>query len=155
MKIDHLETITLRFEYDEGFTYAGGTCTARVTTLVLVHTDTGEVGIGSAYSHPGLLSLIIQSQLEPLLVGEDPTHVEELWEKMYRITRWYGRKGVAMSAIGALDTAFWDLRGKSSGKPVWSLLGGEDSSVRRGHPRVANGHSAEENHVSSTSRPLL
>ena len=53
MKIDRLETIHLCFEYDEGFTYAGGTCSARVTTLVLVHTDTGAVGIGSGYSHPG------------------------------------------------------------------------------------------------------
>jgi D-galactarolactone cycloisomerase len=44
---------------------------------------------------------------------------------MYRLTRWYGRKGAAMSAIGAIDTACWDLRGKSLGQPVWKLLGGE------------------------------
>lgn len=125
MKIDHLETITLRFEYADGFRYAGGQCTARVTSLVLVHTDSGAVGIGAAYSHPGLVHLIVQDQLAPLLVGDDPTDVETLWQKMYRITRWYGRKGVAMSAIGAIDTACWDLRGKSLGKPVWELLGGQ------------------------------
>jgi D-galactarolactone cycloisomerase len=43
---------------------------------------------------------------------------------MYKLTRWYGRKGAALSAIGALDTAFWDLRGKSQGKSIWQLLGG-------------------------------
>ena len=125
MKIDRLETINLRFEYDEGFTYAGGTCTARVTTLVLVHTDDSQVGIGSVYTHPGLAYLIVHGQLEPMLIGRDPTEVESLWTEMYRLTRWYGRKGVAMSTLGALDTAFWDLRGKSLAKPVWQLLGGE------------------------------
>jgi L-alanine-DL-glutamate epimerase-like enolase superfamily enzyme len=134
MKIDRLETINLRFEYEDGFTYAGGKCTARMTTLVLVHTDTGQVGVGSAYSHPGLLYLIIQQQLQPLLVGEDPTDVARLWKKMYQITRWYGRKGAAMSALGALDTAFWDLRGISLGKPVWELLGSE----RRSCPAYAS-----------------
>ena len=128
MKIDRLETIHLCFEYDEGFTYAGGTCSARVTTLVLVHTDTGAVGIGSGYSHPGLMELVLQHQLAPFLQGEDPTQVEALWEKMYRITRWYGRKGAAMTAIGALDTALWDLRGQAAGQPVWRLLGGQRST---------------------------
>lgn len=126
MKIERLETINLLFDYEQGFTYAGGTCTGRLTSLVIVHTDTHHIGIGSAYSHPGIVHLIVQGQLEPLLKGEDPTNVEALWEKMYRITRWYGRKGAAMSALGALDTAFWDLRGKALGKPVWSLMGGDN-----------------------------
>lgn len=125
MKIDRIETINLRFEYADGFTYAGGKCTGRLTTLVLVHCDNGQVGIGSAYSHPALVYLIVQHQLAPLLVGEDPTDVEKLWDLMYRITRWYGRKGAAMSALGAVDTACWDLRGKALDTPVWKLLGGD------------------------------
>src|SRR5256714_399512 len=47
---------------------------------------------------------------------------------MYGLTRWYGRKGAAMTALGALDMAFWDLRGQALGKPVWKLLGGERPS---------------------------
>ena len=86
---------------------------------------TGAVGIGSGYSHPGLMELVLQLQLAPFLQGEDPTQVEALWEKMYRITRWYGRKGAAMTAVGALDTALWDLRGQAAGQPVWRLLGGQ------------------------------
>jgi len=69
--------------------------------------------------------LIIEGQLAPLLHGEDPTEVERLWQLMYQVTRWYGRKGAAMSAIGALDVAFWDLRGRVQGQPVWSLFGGD------------------------------
>lgn len=126
MKIDHIETIHLRFEYADGFMYAGGKCTARLTSLVLVHTDDGQVGIGTAYSHPGIVELVAQRQLAPLLVGEDPTDVERLWDKMYRITRWYGRKGGAMSALGAIDTACWDLRGKGLGKPLWQIFGGSE-----------------------------
>lgn len=124
MKIARVESCCLRFEYADGFTYAGGKCSARVTSLVRVHADNGLVGIGSAYSHPGMVQLTVDHQLAPLLVGLDSTDVEGLWERMYRITRWYGRKGAAMSALGAIDMALWDLRGKHLGKPVWELLGG-------------------------------
>ena len=130
MKIDHIECINLRFEYPEGggFRYSAGICTARVTTLVLVHTNTGHTGIGSCYTHPGLARLVIQHQLAPLLIGRDPREVEDLWQMMYGLTLWYGRKGAALSALGALDGAFWDLRGKSLDEPVWRLLGGEGST---------------------------
>ena len=124
MKITDIESLALRFEYDEGFRYAGGRCTARVTNLVRVHTDTGAVGLGAAYSHPGLVHLVIQDQLAPMLLNRDPTRVEELWDFMYRLTRWYGRKGAALSALGALDTAFWDLRAQAASQPLWRLLGG-------------------------------
>ena len=60
-----------------------------------------------------------------MLVGEDPTEVEALWEKMYALTRWYGRKGAALSALGGVDMALWDLRGQAKGRPVWALLGGD------------------------------
>lgn len=55
MKNDRLETIHLRFACapDRRFPCAGGVCDARVIPLVLVHTDTGPVGIGSGYTHPG------------------------------------------------------------------------------------------------------
>lgn len=127
MKIEHIEAINLFFDYPNrvGFQYAGGVCTSRVTTLILVHTECGQTGIGSAYSHPGLVYLIVRDQLAPILVGDDPSNLEGIWHKMYGITRWYGRKGAAMTALGGIDTALWDLRGKSEGEPVWQLLGGE------------------------------
>ena len=130
MKITSIETITLRYSYptEDQFEYAGGRCDGRLTTLILVRTDSDEIGIGSVYSHPGIIHIVVRDQLAPFLVGEDPTQVESLWEKMYGLTRWYGRKGAAMSAIGGIDTALWDLRGKVAGKPVWQLLGGTTGS---------------------------
>ena len=127
MRIEQVEAINLHHRYPEQhrFEYGGGICDARVTSLILVHTECGAVGVGSVYSYPALVYLIVREQLAPLLVGEDPTRVEELWERMYALTRWYGRKGAALSAVGGVDMALWDLRGRAAGKPVWALLGGE------------------------------
>ena len=130
MRIRDIEVINLRFEYspDRRFRYAGGLCTGRLTTLIRVRTDSSLVGIGSVYSHPDLVRTIVRGQLRPALVGEDPSHVEELWSRCYSLMRWYGRKGAAMSALGGVDIALWDLRGKEAGQPVWQLLGGAAAS---------------------------
>jgi D-galactarolactone cycloisomerase len=72
---------------------------------------------------------VVEGHLAPLLLGRDPREVEELWTFMHRQTRWYGRKGVATSSIGAVETALWDLRGKDQGKSVAALLGAEQSEV--------------------------
>jgi len=139
MKIDRIDVDSLLYTYppEKRFQYAGGVCTARVTSLVRVHTDDGAIGVGSAYSYPALVHLVVKQQLEPLLLGKDPTRVEELWELMYRVTRWYGRKGAAMSAIGALDTAFWDLAGQAAGVPVWALLKRGSGAADRPGPERA------------------
>src|SRR5438094_902127 len=101
---------------------------ARLTTIVFVNAG-GHTGVGAAYSHPGILRLIIEDHLTPFLVGQDPARIEELWDTMYSLTRWYGRKGAAISAIGAVDTALWDLRGKLEGAPLFELLGAKRSEL--------------------------
>jgi L-alanine-DL-glutamate epimerase-like enolase superfamily enzyme len=127
MRIEDIEVTNLHTDYPErrGFRYAGGLVTSRVTSLVKVRTDSGATGLGAVYSHPDLVRIIIEKHLKPLLLGDDPTDVEILWDKMYALTRWYGRKGAAISALGGLDMAFWDLRGKAAGKPIYQLLGAE------------------------------
>src|SRR5690349_7265197 len=125
MRIAGVEVVNLRFDYPNGvgFRYAGGLVTSRVTSLVRVETDSGHVGLGAAYSHPDLVKLIVERHLAPHLVGRDPTATDELWRLMYELTRWYGRKGAAVSALGGVDIACWDLKGKAAGEPLWSLLG--------------------------------
>jgi L-alanine-DL-glutamate epimerase-like enolase superfamily enzyme len=66
----------------------------------------------------------IDTYLKPLLIGADPWDTEFLWQQMYRRTMAFGRKGVAMTAISAVDIALWDLLGKSAKQPVYRLLGG-------------------------------
>jgi len=129
--ITGVEVVTLKFDYPSGggFRCAGENVTGRVTSLVFVKTDEGVVGIGSAYSHPGLVRLIAEGHLAPMIIGEDPTNTDDLWERMYALTRWYGRKGVAISTLGAIDTALWDIRGKVEGAPIYELLGGTNDRV--------------------------
>ena len=58
------------------------------------------------------------------MIGQDPWDYEYLNQRMYRATHAWGRKGITMAAISAVDIAIWDVLGKSVGKPVFKLLGG-------------------------------
>ncbi|GMB82550.1 L-lyxonate dehydratase [Shinella zoogloeoides] len=89
-----------------------------------VEADTGEIGIGNAALAPDLVKKAIDGYYAPLVIGEDPFDYAYLWEKMYRRSLAWGRKGVGMTAISAIDIAIWDLMGKLTGKPVFKLLGG-------------------------------
>ena len=63
--------------------------------------------------------------LATLLVGENPLEVERLWYRMYRGSIYYGRRGVAIQAISAIDIALWDICGKFYQQPIHILLGGK------------------------------
>ena len=92
--------------------------------LVEIFTDTGLVGLGNAALSPVVTKTLIDTYLKPLLIGADPWDTEYLWQQMYRRTMAFGRKGVAMTAISAVDIALWDLLGKDAKQPVFRLLGG-------------------------------
>ena len=101
-----------------------GTFTFHGWVLVEIFTDTGLVGIGNAALAPQVTKQMIDLYLKPLLIGADPWDIEFLWQLMYRRTMAFGRKGIGMVAISALDIALWDLLGKSARQPVYRLLGG-------------------------------
>ena len=92
--------------------------------VVEIFTDAGHVGIGNAALSPRLTKQCIDVYLKPLLIGQDPFDVEFLWQHMYRKTMAFGRKGVGMVAISAVDIALWDILGKATNQPVFKLLGG-------------------------------
>jgi len=92
--------------------------------IVEVFTDTGHVGIGNAALAPRVAKEIIDVYLKPLLLGKDPFDTEFLWQHMYRQTMAFGRKGIGMVAISAVDIALWDILGKATTQPVFKLLGG-------------------------------
>jgi len=89
-----------------------------------IFTDAGHVGIGNAALSPPVTKQVIDRYLKPLLIGKDPFDNEFLWQHMYRQTMAFGRKGVALAAISAVDIALWDLMGKAAKLPVFRLLGG-------------------------------
>ena len=93
-------------------------------TVVEIETDDGIIGLGNVALAPHIAKAIIDQYLTPLVLGQDPWDYEYLWQRMYRATHAWGRKGVTMAAISAIDLAIWDILGKSVGKPVFKLLGG-------------------------------
>jgi L-lyxonate dehydratase len=92
--------------------------------VVEVFTDDGLVGIGNAALAPPVTKQVIDLYLKPLLIGHDPWDTEFLWQNMFRKTMAFGRKGIGMVAISAVDIALWDILGKSTKQPVYRLLGG-------------------------------
>ena len=92
--------------------------------IVEVFTDAGLVGIGNAALAPRIAKQVIDLYLKPVVMGQDPFDSEFLWQHMYRQTMAFGRKGIGMAAISAVDIALWDLMGKAAKQPVFKLLGG-------------------------------
>ena len=92
--------------------------------VVEVETSTGIVGIGDAALAADLIPPIVVTRLKPLVVGRPVASIQETWQLMYRGTIAWGRKGLGMVAISAVDLALWDALGKALGAPVYDLLGG-------------------------------
>ena len=87
------------------------------THVVVVETDAGLIGIGEGGSHDTM------QQAAGMLIGENPFQIERLWQIMTR-SYFYPAGRERLHAIGALDVALWDIKGKALGVPVYDLLGG-------------------------------
>jgi mannonate dehydratase len=90
-----------------------------------IETDEGVTGVGDATLNGRELAVAayLDEHVGPALVGRDPARIEDTWQYLYRGAYW--RRGpVTMSAIAAVDTALWDIKGKVAGLPVYQLLGG-------------------------------
>lgn len=93
--------------------------------LAEVSTDSGDVGLGNAALCPRVTKQVVDEYLRPILIGQNPFDYEYLWQHMYRRTVAFGRKGIGMAAISAVDIALWDLMGVILKQPVFRLLGGK------------------------------
>lgn len=138
MKITNVEVFVLKSpglytrpegaEEPPGPTYMG---------LVKVSTDAGITGYSDMETSAPVAKAAVEAPswsepgtecfegLASLLIGENPLEVERLWYRMYRGSIYYGRRGVAMQAISAIDIALWDIMGKAYGQPIHVLLGGK------------------------------
>lgn len=120
------------------------TCPGRNFVTVKIETDQGIYGIGDATLNGRELSVVsyLDDHVLPCLIGKDARNIEDIWQYLYRGCYW--RRGpVTMAAIGAIDMALWDIKGKALDTPVYNLLGGKsrDAVMVYGH---ANGGSSEE-----------
>ena len=105
------------------WTAGGGTglSSSRRLGVVTVHTDEGVDGhcfLGSPLHDGDTLAGPMMERLKPVLIGEDPFRTTALWSAMWRHNRF-----VSARAIGALDVALWDLKGKALGQPIHRLIG--------------------------------
>lgn len=120
MIITDIEVIEMRVPGWTGMTFDG----SYDNCLVLVHTDAGITGIAEVDSVPSVIRAIIDAPrshshamgLKEAVVGQDPLQTEALWDRMYDLTSYYGRRGAVIHALGAVDIALWDLRGKVLGQ---------------------------------------
>ena len=93
--------------------------------LVRVETDEGIHGWGEGSLHGPIESVETAiHELGRVLIGQDPSGPEQLWQQMYHAWRWRGGPTL-MTALAALDIALWDIEGKRLGVPVYRLLGGK------------------------------
>jgi len=133
MKITRIECFVLLVP-----DYRADACSSAQDNLVVkIHTDEGLVGIGETDTNPWVARAMIEAPgthimglgLTEMLMGADPRDVEGLWQRMYTGSAMTGRRGLGICAMGALDMALWDLRGKAEGKPCWQLLGGSTNGA--------------------------
>lgn len=120
------------------------TCPGRNFVTLKIETDEGVYGLGDATLNGREMAVVayLEDHVIPVLLGRDPARIEDIWQYLYRGAYW--RRGpVTMSAIAAVDTALWDIKGKVAGMPVYQLLGGasRDGVLVYGH---ANGADIEE-----------
>ena len=128
MKITDVRTIHLRID-DPNIALFDGSYD---DCVVLVETDAGITGVAEVESLAPAIRAIIEAEpahnhaqgLRHVLLGADPLDIQTLWQRMYDATDYVGRRGLVMHAIGGVDIALWDIRGKAEGKPVGELLGG-------------------------------
>jgi L-alanine-DL-glutamate epimerase-like enolase superfamily enzyme len=102
---------------------------------VTIKTDSGTCGRGDAsfgriQGAPDALAALIEHELKPLLIGQDPHMVRHLHAEMRRETEYHGSAGLTTIGIAALDTALWDCLGKERGVPCWQLWGGSQQTIR-------------------------
>jgi len=129
VKITDVKTIRLRATIPaEGQVLSrSGVRNTRSTTLVQVETDDGVSGIGSCSGNGELIEIIIEKVLKPLLVGMDPTAIEDIWDRAYMRGghKEFGTRGIGIVALSGVDIALWDILGKVRGLPIYQLLGGK------------------------------
>lgn len=128
------------------------TASSQDSVLVRIRTDTGLEGVGEADSSPEVVKAIVDAPfshniacgLRKILIGENPLETERLWNKMYRQTMYFGRKGAGITAMAAIDMALWDLKGKALGQPIHRILGGAHHKRLKGYASILFGRDGKE-----------
>ena len=123
MIIEKIETFVLKDTLSQSFFFSQWEYSERCICVVKVTDSNGNFGWGEGYGPAKILEEGIRF-LRSTVIGENPLENEVVWNKMYRKTADFARRGVLMASISAIDIAIWDLKGKILNLPVSTLLGG-------------------------------
>lgn len=93
------------------------------SVVVEIETADGTVGVSTGLGGEPACFLI-ERHFRRFLIGADPRDVARMWDQMFRASLPYGRKGLPIAAISAVDLALWDLLGRMRQEPVYQLIGG-------------------------------
>ncbi|HET6307310.1 MAG TPA: mandelate racemase/muconate lactonizing enzyme family protein [Rhodopila sp.] len=129
MKITAVETYWTRIPFDMGGKpkVTGGLDWRMMNSVWLrVRTDAGIDGWGEAFGHgtAEATMAVLDTQLAPAVLGKDARDIAGLRQALGKAFHLYGRNGLHVFALSALDIALWDIAGKVAGQPLWRLLGG-------------------------------
>jgi len=123
MRIAAVNVHVLEAPLSEPFAWSFNRTATRGSCIVEIVSESGESGWGECFG-PARLNAAIVEAFRPLLVGQDASATELLWQTLYNQFRDQGQKGLVITAISGVDIALWDLKGRSLGEPVHRLMGG-------------------------------
>lgn len=134
VQIRSIEAIPLSFRLPEGKTVrlGVGATTKRDAIIVKVVSDDGVIGYGEAHPgrSPGAIVSLIHNTLAPMLTGLSVHDTNSVWTRVNRMQlSSHGLGAGAALALSGIDMALWDLRAKSLGIPLYSLLGGSRKPI--------------------------
>jgi len=129
MKITDLKSYLVEMEWDDRpGSVEPRNLVGREFIFVQIDTDEGITGWGEITNYPGNIGnramQRFTAEIKDFLVGKDPTRIEEIWARTFRLFTYTGTRGATTAAISGIDIALWDIFGKSVGLPIYKLLGG-------------------------------
>jgi L-alanine-DL-glutamate epimerase-like enolase superfamily enzyme len=124
MRVTALKTTVVAIPFTGEEKWAWGGRRGLSNVILEIETDEGLVGLGEAagYPTPEIVVAVIRS-LEPLVVGENPFHIERILKRMYAVGGWHHVRA-SSTGIAAIEAACWDIAGKACGQPLVNLFGG-------------------------------
>jgi len=134
MRIENIRTKPLTINYDAAFQNTNTTWRKKNYLFVQIETDTGLTGLGEIYvdgtSSVQVAQALIEDEIAPAILGHRADNIGSVISEIRRQTRFSGRPDGFGPSIAGVDIALWDLLGKSTGLPIYKLLGGYTNAVQ-------------------------
>lgn len=136
MKVTHVETRPVTVRLPQPIGSALGRIASFGCILVTIRTDDGVTGENLIFTLNERRTAVLRQmvdELADLVIGRDAGHIAGFWARAWKDINFLGHKGVPVVGISAIDGALWDALGKTTGQPLYRLLGGAQDRVPAYH----------------------